>query len=76
MGKVNFFIKFGEISKSYFNFFVFNRIELPTTITSEKAIANAATIGFKKQSAAIGIVIRFRERPVFDVLLVYDAVLK
>ena len=41
--------------KPYFNFFVFSRIELPTTITSEKAIAKAATIGFKKPNAATGI---------------------
>lgn len=34
---------------------VFKRIELPITITSEKAIVNAPTIGLRKPKAATGI---------------------
>jgi hypothetical protein len=40
---------------SNYSDFVFNRIEFPITITSENAIANAPTIGFKKPNAANGI---------------------
>ena len=43
--------------KFQFSFFVLSLIEFPMTITSEKAIANAAIIGFKKPIAAIGIAI-------------------
>ncbi len=39
----------------YLSFLVFNRIEFPITITSEKAIANAPNIGFKNPNAAIGM---------------------
>jgi hypothetical protein len=41
----------------YLTFLIFNRKELPITITSENAMAKAPTIGFKKPSAAIGMAI-------------------
>jgi hypothetical protein len=39
-------------------FLKFKRIELPITTISEKAIAKAANIGFKKPIAARGIATR------------------
>ena len=39
----------------YESFLIFNRSEFPTTITSEKAMDSAATMGFNKPTAAMGI---------------------
>ena len=40
-----------------FNFLLFNLIELPITMISEKAIAPAAIIGLSNPTAAIGMAI-------------------